>query len=124
ALSQKGRQIAGSPESPSAQQYTVNRQDLSGDTGSNATVDKILQLDQQATQACLDMTRQMLEEKQGAEFDKAYTGMQIGAHVGMLAQLKASEQHGSGELASLIKQSQQSVKSHLDQAKQVYQALE
>ena len=70
------------------------------------------------------MTLQMLGEKQSAEFDKAFTGMQIGAHVGMLAQLKASEQHASGELASLIKQSQQSVKSHLDQAKQVYQALE
>lgn len=120
----EGRQAASSSQSPNAQQYTANRQDLSRDAGSPATVEKILQLDQQATQACLDMTRQMLEEKQGAEFDEAFTGMQIGAHVGMLAQLKASEQHASGELASLIKQSQQTVKGHLDQAKQIYQGLE
>lgn len=89
-----------------------------------ASVDQILQLHQQAAQECLQLTKSMMQEKQGAEFDKAFAGMQVGAHVGMLAKLKASEQQASGELATLIQESQQIVKNHLDEAKQLCKQLE
>lgn len=119
---QSASQQAGSAQ-PGAQQYTANRPNLERGAGSSIA-DQILQIDQQAAQECLRMTKSMLEEKQGAEFDKAFAGMQVGAHVGMLAKLKASEQHASGQLASVVKESQQSVQNHLEQAKQLCKQLE
>ncbi len=114
---------AGSQQA-SPQQYTANRPDISRGSASSATMDQVLMLDQQAKQECLQLTKSMLQEKQGAEFDKAFAGMQVGAHVGMLAKLKASEQHASGELAAMIQQSQQTVKHHLEETKQICQELE
>jgi predicted outer membrane protein len=111
-------------QQPGAQQYTANRPNLERGAGGQVTVDQILQFDQQAAQECLQMTKSMLQEKQGAEFDKAFAGMQIGAHVGMLAKLKASEGHASGELASVIQESKQVVEQHLEQAKQICKDLE
>jgi predicted outer membrane protein len=114
-------------EQPGAQQYVANRPNLDTDRGNSetsATIDQVLQLDRQATQECLQMTKAMLQEKQGAEFDKAFAGMQIGAHVGMLAKLKASEKHAAGELASAIQESRQVVEQHLEHAKQICKDLE
>jgi predicted outer membrane protein len=120
-----GQSRAGqSSQQSGAQQYTANRPSLDRGAGNSATADQILQLDQEAAQECLQMTKSMLQEKQGAEFDKAFAGMQVGMHVGMLAKLKASERHASGELASAIKESQQTVQNHLEQAKQICKQLE
>ncbi len=116
-------QIAAN-SSPTAQQYTANRVDLDRNSASNGTLDQVLKMHQQAAQECLSMTKSMMEEKQGAEFDKAFAGSQIGAHVGMLAKLKASQQQASPELASIIKESEQSVQSHLEHAKQLCKELE
>jgi predicted outer membrane protein len=110
--------------SPTAQQYTANRADLDRDSASNGALDQVLKMQQQAAQECLSMTKAMMQEKQGAEFDKAFAGSQIGAHVGMLAKLKASEQHVSSELAPIIQESQQTVQMHLEQAKQLCEELE
>jgi predicted outer membrane protein len=110
-------------QSPTAQQYTARRQDISQGTAGSGLVDQILQMQQEAAQECLSMTKSMMEEKQGAEFDKAFAGMQVGAHVGMLAKLKASEKHASPELASIIKESQQTVEQHLEHAKQLCEQL-
>jgi predicted outer membrane protein len=125
----EGRQTASASQQPGAQQlgaqqYTANRPSLERGAGNPVTVDQILQLNQQAAQECLQMTKSMLQEKQGAEFDKAFAGMQIGAHVGMLAKLKASERHATGELASVIQESKQAVEQHLEQAKQICKDLE
>jgi predicted outer membrane protein len=103
---------------------TASSRPTQGQTAGVATTDQILQLSQQAAQECLQMTKAMMQEKQGAEFDKAFAGMQVGAHIGMLAKLKASKQHASGELASLIDESQQIVESHLERAKELCKELE
>lgn len=111
-------------QSPTAQQYTANRADLDRDMADSGTVDKILKMHQQAAQECLSMTKSMMQEKQGAEFDKAFAGSQIGAHVGMLAKLKASSQNASPELAAIIQESEQSVQKHLEHAKMLCKELE
>jgi predicted outer membrane protein len=116
-------QIA-SNDSPTARQFTANRVDTDSDPMAGGSLDQVLHMSQQAAQECLSMTKSMMQEKQGAEFDKAFAGSQIGAHVGMLAKLKASEQHASPELASIIQESQQTVESHLEQAKQLCEELE
>jgi predicted outer membrane protein len=119
----QANQIAGN-QSPSAQQYTANRQDLDRDPMNAGALDKVLKMNKDAAQECLSMTKSMIQEKQGAEFDKAFAGMQVGAHVGMLAKLKASQQQASPELASIIQESEQTVQRHLEQAKQLCQELE
>jgi predicted outer membrane protein len=113
-----------SNDSPTARQFTANRANIDSDPMAGGSLDQVLQMSQQAAQECLSMTKSMMQEKQGAEFDKAFAGSQIGAHVGMLAKLKASEQHASPELASIIQESQQVVESHLEQAKQICEELE
>lgn len=115
--------IASTP-SPTAQQYTANRVDPDRDPMNAGALDKVLKMQQQAAQECLSMAKAMMSEKQGADFDKAFAGMQVGAHVGMLAKLKASQQYASPELASIIQESEQTVKQHLDHAKQLCQELE
>jgi predicted outer membrane protein len=113
-----------SNDSPSARQFTANRVDIDRDPMAGGALDQVLHMSQQAAQECLSMTKSMMQEKQGAQFDKAFAGSQVGAHVGMLAKLKASEQHASPELASIIQESQQVVQSHLEQAKQLCEELE
>ncbi len=90
----------------------------------SVTMDNILQLQQQAAQECLSMTKSMLQEKQGAEFDKAFSGMQVGAHIGMLAKLKASKNQASPELASWIDRSMETMQDHLAKAKELCMKLE
>lgn len=115
---------SASNQSPSARTYTANRADMDRDPMAGGSLDQVLKMSQQAAQECLSMTKSMMQEKQGAEFDKAFAGSQVGAHIGMLAKLKAAEQHASPELASIIQESQQTVQSHLEQAKQLCEELE
>jgi predicted outer membrane protein len=111
-------------DSPTARQFTANRVDIDRDPMAGGSLDQVLKMSQQAAQECLSMTKSIMQEKQGAQFDKAFAGSQVGAHVGMLAKLKASEQYASPELASIIQESQQIVQSHLEQAKQLCEELE
>lgn len=82
-----------------------------------------VQLAQAIKQECLNLTEQELAQKQGVEFDKAYIGQQIGAHMGMLAQLRGSRQFASGELKPLIDEGEKMTQQHLDQAKQLMAQL-
>lgn len=101
-----------------AQQSTASTQAGAGN------LDQVLQMSQQAAKECLSMTKSELETKQGADFDMAYMGSHVGAHIGMLAKLKASEQHASSELASLVSESSKTVKSHFEKAKKICKELE
>jgi hypothetical protein len=74
-------------------------------------------------QRCLALTQQELEQHQGAEFDMAYMGQQIVAHVSMLAKLQASEQMASGELRQFVSQAIQTVEHHRQMAKDIKSAL-
>jgi predicted outer membrane protein len=121
--SAQGDQIA-SNQTPSARSYTANRMNTDQDPMASALLDKVMKMDQQAAQECLSMKMSMMQEKQGAEFDKAYAGSQVGAHVEMLAKLKAAEQHASSELATEIRQMQSTVQQHLEHAKQLCEELE
>lgn len=115
-----------STDSATAQRYTANKVDInsSSNMAGSGALNQVLQMNRQAAQECLSMTKSMMQEKRGADFDKAFAGSQVGAHVGMLAKLKASQQHASPELASIIKESEQSVQQHLDHAKKLCQELE
>jgi len=68
---------------------------------------------------CLDSAQRALQEEKGAEFDKCYMGMQIGAHMKMIDTLKVFEKHSSPELQQVLRKGQQTAQKHLDQAKKL-----
>lgn len=68
---------------------------------------------------CLSLTQKELEQHQGTEFDKAFVGQQIGAHLGMLAQLRGSKSFASPELQKVIAQGEQMTTTHMAEAKKI-----
>ncbi len=85
--------------------------------------DQLLAIRRDAAQNCLDMASKELKNKQGAEFDKAFMGMQCAAHSAMLAELKALESRTSGDFHELVAESQQSTEKHLEHAKSIMKSL-
>jgi predicted outer membrane protein len=81
------------------------------------------QLAQAVKQECLNLTQQELAQKQGVEFDKAYIGQQVCAHIGMLAELRGSKNFATGQLQQVITEGEQMTQQHLDQAKQIMSQL-
>jgi predicted outer membrane protein len=82
-----------------------------------------VQMAQQIKQECLNLTQQELAQKQGVEFDKAYMGQQVGAHIGMLAELRGSKNFASAQLQPVIQEGEQMAQQHLAEAKQIMSQL-
>lgn len=74
---------------------------------------------QELGQECRMSARQLLESKQGAEFDKCFMDMMVGAHMKMDDMLTVFDRHASGELKSVIDQAQGKVQSHLQKAQDI-----
>ena len=84
---------------------------------------RAVQLAQAVKQECLNLTQQELAQQQGVEFDKAYIGQQVGAHIGMLAELRGSKNFATGQLQQVIGEGEQMTQKHLDEAKQIMSQL-
>jgi predicted outer membrane protein len=82
------------------------------------------QIARETAQRCLQRTKEILNEKQGAQFDECYIGQQVMAHVGMLAKLEASQNHVSPEFQQVIRESTQTVEQHLKEAQTIARSLE
>jgi predicted outer membrane protein len=81
------------------------------------------QIERQIGERCTQATREELQQKSGAEFDKAFVGVTIGAHIHTLAALEVVGQQTQGQLAQVAQQAQPIVKQHLEQAKQLMKEL-
>jgi predicted outer membrane protein len=86
--------------------------------------DPILQIHKKAGQRKLQLTRDLLEQKQGREFDTCYMGGQVVAHIGMLAKLEAMQGVGSPEFQQLVSQGARATEDHLQMAQQILRTLE
>lgn len=64
----------------------------------------------------MEQCKEMLGAKTGAEFDKAFIGSQVAAHMAILAELKALEKHSGGEFQSLVREMKNTVDGHLKTA--------
>ncbi len=74
---------------------------------------------QKVKSECLSLTMQELQEHQGAEFDKAYVGQQLGAHIAMLAELRGSKSFASPELQKIIAEGEKMTMAHMEKAKEI-----
>lgn len=85
---------------------------------------QLIDIHRRAVQNNHQMVKAELSEKQGAEFDRCFVNQQVGAHMWMLAELKAMQDVGPSQFASLVQESERQVKTHLDAAKQLAKQLE
>jgi predicted outer membrane protein len=87
-------------------------------------VNQLIQIDKQINDRCLQMAKNELQQKSGAEFDKCFVGGAIFAHSKALAALEVIGQQTQGPLAQIAQEAQPNVKEHLDHAKQLMKQLE
>lgn len=72
---------------------------------------------------CLQSAKKALNDKQGAEFDKAFMGLQVAAHMEMQDKLEVYKNHVSGQLQQDIEQAQETTKEHLQEAKKIMENI-
>jgi predicted outer membrane protein len=87
-------------------------------------VHDLMQIERQINDRCLQMAKEELQQKSGAEFDKCYVGNAIGMHAHALAALEVIGKQTQGTLAQVAQQAQPGVQQHLDHAKQLMKQLE
>jgi predicted outer membrane protein len=100
--------------------------DLAGGVASatsGGAVQQLGQLERQILDRKMQLTKEDLQQKQGAEFDKCFIGTVIPAHVHAVAQLEVLEKQG-GQLAQIAQQARPIVQQHLDHAKQLMRQLD
>jgi predicted outer membrane protein len=116
-----GTAAVNSPASPTAE--TTATPNPAAAAGSGDLL-QLVQIDQQINQRCLQMAKDELQQKSGADFDKCYVGNAIGMHVHALAALEVIGKQTQGQLAQVAQQAQPTVQQHFDQAKQLMKQLE
>jgi predicted outer membrane protein len=84
----------------------------------------VVQLKNELAQKCLATARRELEQKSGAEFDKCFMGMQIGAHMAAVDTIEVFRNHATGDLKQALSECLPTVKSHLEHAKTIGKKLE
>lgn len=86
-------------------------------------MDPQLMMARQIKEECLAMTRKALNEKEGADFDKAFLGQQCMAHMGMLAGIKGSEPFASQQMKPLLNECMKTTEQHLTKAKELMEKV-
>ena len=71
-----------------------------------------------------DSAERELLEKKGADFDRCYLGMQLGAHMRMIDTLTVYERHSSPELQQVFHKGLQTSRKHLDEARKLLKGVE
>lgn len=110
-----GTNITPGFDNPSPSQQTAAQ---------SPTDQKLFQIEKEAVQNCVAMTKEELREKSGKDMEQAFLGCQIGSHIQMVAHLKAAENAVSGELQQVLAKAKDKAQSHLDQAKKLMKEQE
>src|SRR5262249_27438305 len=82
------------------------------------------QLSHEMADECLASVNKELGNKSGDEFDECYIGMQIGAHMHMIDELKVLERHASPSLQSILKEGRETAEKHLAKAKEIKKSMD
>ena len=131
ASTQQSRRPGGESGSQPTTQSSSSQSSASGLTGStagqsgqNAGQVNWLSLKQQLVERHLESLRAAFENKQGAEFDKAYMTQQVMQHMVMLDELQLFQQHVSSDLQQVLQEGAATTQHHLAAAKQLVEQLE
>lgn len=77
------------------------------------------QISDELTAQCIASAKRELGQKQGAEFEKAFLGLQVAAHMGMLDHLQVFQRHAGDELRAEIGKAISTTQEHLQMAKRL-----
>jgi predicted outer membrane protein len=103
-----------------AQRRTVQRIELPAARGEG-----LVAFHAQIGQRCLQSFQEMMGQKEGAEFDKAFMGAQLMSHAKALATLEVAQQHAqSSQLKQLLQQGEQTTQQHMEKAKSLMRQIE
>ncbi|WP_442510022.1 DUF4142 domain-containing protein [Novipirellula sp. SH528] len=93
-------------------------------SAANTVPRELCQIGEQACDNALKMTKEMLGNYEGQDFNMAFLGQQTIAHTMMLAELQAIESAGPQELQPIVQQASSKVKRHLEETKQLAKKLQ
>ena len=85
---------------------------------------KMAQVEREVALECLKSSKEKLDSKTGAEFDKCFMGQQIAMHAGMRAKLIVFQRHASPELAEVLAAGQKKTEEHLAMAEEIMKSLD
>jgi len=97
-----------------ARKVPAEGDDAQATGGRNTLMSKMHQMAKRGHEQCLILNREELTKYEGDEFDQAFLGQQLGAHIGMLAKLKAAQEETSPELSKWTVKAQETTKKHKD----------
>jgi len=98
--------------------------DASANAGEAGTTDsQILPIMHEVHQRCLASIERYLQQKQGAQFDDAYVGIQIVQHLQMLDKLAVATEHASPELQQVLQQGTKTTQNHFQHAERLMQQI-
>jgi predicted outer membrane protein len=115
---------AATPGTSAASDVATNATANAAMAASGSPLHQVAQIEKQINDRCLQMARDELQEKSGAEFDKCYIGSALAMHSHALAALEVIGKQSQGRLAQVAQQAQPTVQQHLDHAKQLMKQLE
>jgi predicted outer membrane protein len=75
-------------------------------------------------QKCLQSKTKMLQEKSGAEFDKAFMSMQVAAHMDAVDKMEVFRNYASPSLKPTLDEGLKTVQMHLEHAKELCKRTE
>ncbi len=75
-----------------------------------------VELQQEISTQCLKDSKEMLNSKEGIEFDKCFVGMQVAKHASMQSTLTVLNRHTSGPLQALVKSELEMNSKHMKAA--------
>ena len=101
-----------------------SRRQVRADQPTNARTSPWVQLHTQIAQQASQHALQTLQNRQGEQFDSAFVGLMIAAHLQEQATLEAMQNRASGELQPVLESALQTTEQHTQKAKQVMQAIE
>lgn len=91
--------------------------------GSPAGVD-MMQLQREIAQQCIVDSKEKLQNKKGADFDKCYVGMQIAKHAAMHTKLTVMLRHTSADMQQLVSEAIQTTDHHLKAAESLMEKID
>jgi predicted outer membrane protein len=85
---------------------------------------QFVQIEKEVAAQCLQTKTRELNQKEGAQFDRCYMNMQVGAHMKMADELTVYGRYGAGEFQTVCQEGLQTTKEHLTMAKQIAERLD
>jgi len=92
--------------------------------GQSLPVQTLTSISDEIHDRCLAALKQELEQKEGADFDKMFMGVQCGAHMKMASTLEVLQSHVSQDLSQTLKDGSETAKQHFTHAKEIAMKIE